>query len=302
MDDDKAAPDQCDDERDQARAVLPPDLIPRPVAALTLDADVELTTDPAPRLSRFAWLAVIVAFVVTLAVPLLARAAIQDDPPNIRILQTDGRISALIADGELRVLVLNSSDPRTASATLGEARPWEPRPQIIIVPSDDAAATGLLAVVRASRPRAVLVAGLPGANPIWHALDLECRERGIDLEYTAGSMRIEGTTLTLTVFGVPLGTDEGRAVIVRRNDGDATVALALDRGQPVVAAHALVTSGAAPSANADLVITTDGEPRRMTHPELVLGYRDRARITLQRDRIDVFGGTYRGGIAADGAD
>jgi len=250
--------------------------------------------------SRRMWCAALIGFVLTIALPLLAIAEMTDEPPEVRVLQTDGRVSSLIADGAVRILVLNTTDPRTALSALGEARPWEPAPQVIIAPSDNEAAVGLLAVIRAANPQAVIVAGLPGANLEWHLLERECRERGIDLEFTVGNMRIAGESLSVTVSGVGTDMDVGRVVVVRRDDNGATLALALDRGVPDVSAHALVTTGKAEAAQAVLTITTSDEPRRVTHAEVALGFRERARIVLARGGIEIFGGTFRAASNVEG--
>jgi hypothetical protein len=137
----------------------------------------------------------------------------------------------------------------------------------------------------------VIVAGLPGADPVWHALEQACAARDIELDYTVESMRVDGDRVDITVFGVD--ADGGSAVVVRRNDGGTTLAIALDRGTPAIRAHALVTSGSGDAANADLVVTTSGEARRVTHDEVVLGFASQSTIVLERDAIAVFGGTYR---------
>jgi hypothetical protein len=244
--------------------------------------------------ARALWVAALAAFALVFFGPLIALAAVSDDPPSVRVFQTDGRVSALVADGGLRVLILNSTDPRTANAALGEARPWEPGPDVIVAPSTDDVATGLLSAIRASSPQSVIIAGLPGAGTLWHALERECESRGIDVTYTVGSTSIVGERVTLTVFGIEDDEDEGRAVIVRRTAGGASVAIALDRGLPRVRSHVVVTTGDADAVNADLIVTTDDDARPVRQPELALGFRERARLLLNADAVEVFGGTFRG--------
>jgi hypothetical protein len=197
---------------------------------------------------------------LTVIVPLAAIDAASEDAPEVRVIAIRGRPTVLIADGDARVLILNTGDRERLRSALGRlGRPWEPDVQLLIAPADDDAAVGLWEALERSEPQQVIVTGLPGAAPLWQAIDNECRQRGITIRYLAGSVTVELGRLTLTVFGAEEG-NAGAGVVVRR--GAANALIAFDTALPNVSAQVLVTGADADAARADLIVTTDSATRR----------------------------------------
>jgi hypothetical protein len=233
---------------------------------------------------------VCVALMVVL-LPLSVLALTDDPGPHLRLLETRGRISALVVDGDARVLIVNSVDREAARAALGElARPWESEPQMLIGPAEDGAAIGLWEALARTQPATVVIVGIPGANPIWSAIEQECQRRAIHLTWVAGTAQVDLPRMTLSMHAPAPEQAGGQYVILAR--ANTRIGLALDGPAPR-GVHALVTNRPSERNDADLLVTTNREARRVTQPEIVMGRREVARITLEDARLRVLGGTYR---------
>lgn len=241
---------------------------------------------------RREWLlAGISAFVVFL-VPMTVVGWLAESHPEVRVLDTADTLSALIVDGDARVLVINTDNREAAGALLGRiAQPWEPRPTTIIAASDDDAAIGLWEALQRLEPATVVVAGIAGADPLWAAIDAECVRREIVLHYVSDRVLLSTERLELTVFGVPPGSDHGRGVVVRRDD--ANIVIALDDVPPSVDSHALVFNGDPPVSSTEVLVTSDDAPRTPLLHEILVDDRRVARLVLDDRSIRVFGGVLR---------
>lgn len=243
--------------------------------------------------ARQGWVVGGIVALLTLVLPLGAHALLTDDDPEVRVLETDGRLSALIVDGDARILVIDTKDREMARDALGRLyRPWEARPQVVIAPSTDDAAIGLWGVLQDLDPRQVFVAGVPGALPLWRDIEVECRRREIPLRIVPDLLTVTTPRLSVSLVGREPERDDARAVVVRR--GDTNIVLAFDEQRLPVRGQVLVTAGTGQEASADLLVTGSGTPRDTPRPEIIVGRRERVRLVLGTDDVRVYGGARRG--------
>jgi hypothetical protein len=243
-------------------------------------------------LTRIPLLAGIVTMFVVLLAPLTVIAILEDPEPELRIVSAWDRVTVLIADGDARVLVVSTTDREMARAMVGRvSRPWEPSPHLLISPADDGAAIGLWEILQRTGPGSVIVAGTPGADPLWHAIDRECRGRDIDLVYVAGRVAVATDRLLIEVSAPAPEVMGDRFVAVTR--GSTRSVIALDSAVPDEPGNVLVTSGNGDAANADLVISTDRAPRSSGGSVVVVGPREVVRVSLESSTIRIFGGALR---------
>jgi hypothetical protein len=236
-------------------------------------------------------LASLMTAVLTFALPLAVLALTTASEPEVRLLETRGRISAAVADGKARVVVINSTDREVARAVAGHLyRPWEPAPQLLIAPSDDAAAPGLWELLARTSPQAVAVLGVPGANPLWTAIETACRQRGIALTWVAGEALVELDRVQLRLHA-PVPEQPGSRY-VEATRGAVRVTVLLD-GEPPPGATALVSTRPTHPAGVALVVSANRAARPLVGPEVVIGTREVVRLTLEEQRLRVYGGTYR---------
>ena len=137
----------------------------------------------------------------------------------------------------------------------------------------------------------VVVAGIPGADPLWAAIDAACADRGIELRYISQRATLATGRLDLTVFGTEVAGGGGRGVVVRR--GDLSVIIALDRVPPAVDGQALIFDGDPAPATPDLLVTSDDGPRSPRQHELLVDDRRVVRLELGSDELRAYGGVLR---------
>jgi hypothetical protein len=245
-----------------------------------------------PTIRRHEWLLAGIAALVAFVVPLTVVGWLDDPQPEIRVLGTDQRLSTLVIDGDSRILIVNTDNREAAGAFLGRiAQPWESKPQTIVASASEEAAIGLWEALQRLEPSSVIIAGIPGADPLWAAIEDECTRRQIDLHYVSDRATITTDRLSLTVFGAPPEIDTGRGVVIRR--GPVSVLVALDAVPPRVEAQALIFNGDPAPATPDLVVTSDDSPRTPSHHEVLVGDLRAVRLVIEEDVVRVFGGVLR---------
>lgn len=245
-----------------------------------------------PTIRRREWVLAGIAALVAFVIPMALVGRLDDPKPEIRVLETSRRLSALVIDGDARILIVNTDDREAAGAFLGRiAQPWEERPQTIVAASTDEAAIGLWEALQRLDPASVIIAGIPGADPLWAAIDAECSRRRIDLTYVSDRAALATGRLAVTIFGVPPEAIGSRRVVVRR--GNANVVIALDDMPPPVDGQALVFNGDPTAVDTDLLVTSDDAPRTPRQHELLVDDRRAARLVLDEDAVRVFGGVLR---------
>ncbi len=245
-----------------------------------------------PTIRRHDWLLAGVAAFVVFIVPMTVVGWLNDPQPEIRVLETDERLSTLVIDDDARILIVNTSNREAAGAFLGRiAQPWEPKPQTIVAAASDEAAIGVWEALQRIDPISVVIAGIPGADPLWSAIEAECASRQIDLRYVTDRATITTDRLHLTVFGAPPETDTGRGVVIRRDT--VSILIALDAVPPRVDAQALIFNGDPAPATPDLVVTSDDSPRTPSHHEVLVGDLRAVRLVIEEDAVRVFGGVLR---------
>jgi hypothetical protein len=246
----------------------------------------------ASAIRRREWLVAGIAALIAFVVPLSIVSWLDHPEPEIRLLASVERISALVVDGDARVLIANSDDREEAGAMLGRiAQPWEPRPRTIVAPSDARGALSLWEALQRLDPATVVVAGIPGADPLWAAIDAECSRRNIELRYISDRATISAGRLDLTIFGTPADVDGGSGVVIRR--GNVNVVAAFDAIPPPVPGQVLIYNGDPAPASPDLLVSTDDAPRTVEHSELLVTGRRYARLVLDQEAVRVFGGVLR---------
>jgi hypothetical protein len=225
-------------------------------------------------------------------VPMTVVGWLDNPPPEVRVLDTADQLSTLVVDDDARILVVNTSDREAAAAFLGRiAQPWEQKPQTIVASSSDDAALGLWEALQRLEPSSVIIAGIPGAEPLWSAIEAECANRRIDLRYVADRAVIATDRLNLTVFGAPPETSTGRGVVVRR--GSVSLVIALDAIPPRVEAHTLIFNGDPAPTTPDLLLTSDDTSRTPPQHEVLVGDLNAVRLVIEEDAVRVFGGILR---------
>jgi hypothetical protein len=241
---------------------------------------------------RREWLLAGIAALIAFVVPLSVVSWLDHPEPEIRLLGSVQHISALVVDGDARVLIANSDNREEAGAMLGRiAQPWEPEPRTIVAPSDETGALSLWEALQRLDPETVVVAGIPGADPLWAAIDAECSRRGIELRYVSDRATLSAGRLDLTIFGTPAEVEGGTGVVIRR--GNVNVVAAFDAVPPSVPGQVLIHKGDPSPATPDLLVSTDDTPRTVEHSELLVTGRRYARLVLTADEVRVFGGRLR---------
>ncbi len=245
-----------------------------------------------PSIRRHEWLLAGITALVVFVVPMTVISWLDDPQPEIRVLETSGRLSALIVDEDSRILIVNTHDREAAGAFLGRiAQPWESQPRTIVASSDDGAAIGVWEALQRLEPSSVVIAGIPGADPLWSAIEAECTRREIDLRYVADRAFVAMHRLNLTIFGSSSGSEAGRGVVIRR--GGVSVIVALDAVPPPVEGQTLIFNGDPSPATPDLVITSENSPRTPPRHEVLVDDRSATRLVIDEDAVRVFGGTLR---------
>lgn len=209
---------------------------------------------------------------------------------QLLIVNAGGRPSAMIEDGDSRVLILNTDDREEALSLAGRLSPvLASNPSVVIAPPGDKFAPALLAVVEQFRPAQVIVAGAPGAAPDWTVVEQACRRLGIGLRYTGEMVSFDGPALRVAVLGTR-DDEQAAAVVVRR--GGVNLVIALTRGRVPAQGQILVTDAPEGAANVDLVIATNtaGPPRRL---EVVIERGDVVRVAIDPSAVRIYGGTRR---------
>ncbi len=252
-----------------------------------------MNTPPEPAsIRRREWVLAGIAALLAFTIPMSIVGWMDDPEPELRVLETVSNLSALVVDGDARILVINTGDREAAGAFLGRiAQPWEARPTTVIAASTDDAAIGLWEALLRLEPSTVIVAGIPGADPLWAAIDAECARRQIDLRYVADRALVTTDRLQLTIFGNPPGAGSGRGVVVRR--GDVNVVIAIDGTPPPADGQTLIFNGDPSPATPDLLVTSDDEPRRPRQHELLVDDLHAVRLVIGENAVRVFGGLLR---------
>lgn len=209
---------------------------------------------------------------------------------QLLILNAGGRPSAMVEDGDSRVLILNTADREEALALSSRlSRALAPAPSVVVAPPDDDFAPALLAVVEHLRPAQVIVAGAPGAAPEWTAIEQAGRRLGVALRYTGGLVSFDGPTLRVAVIGTR-DDEQAAAVVVRR--GGVSVVVALTAGRVPAPGQVLVTDAPAQGSGVDLVVTSDsGGPARQL--QVVVERDEVVRVAIERSSVRIYGGTRR---------
>jgi len=245
-----------------------------------------------PEIRRHDWLLAGIVALVAFIIPMTVVGWLNDPQPEIRVLETDEQPSTLIVDNDARILIINTSNREAAGAFLGRiAQPWEPQPQTIVATSSEDAAIGIWEVLQRLEPSSVVIAGIPGADPLWSAIEAECTRRQIDLRYISDRSTIATDRLNLTIFGTPPETETGRGIVVRR--GHVSVVIALDTTPPQLDAQALIMTGDPAPATPDLQVTSDDSPRTPKHHEVLVKDLHAVRLLIDEDAVRVFGGVLR---------
>ena len=228
------------------------------------------------------------AMVSVLLVPLGLAAARSDPPPELRIIAAGQSLASLIVDRDARLLVIASNDRAEARAALGRlTRPWETDITTLVAPASDTAAPGLLEALARTAPGQVIVLGVPGAQPVWRELELECARRGIELTYVAGESQITTQRLSMLLSGPLPGAKTPTSLALRR--GGVGVLIAVDGGAVAERGQLLVSNGIAAAANGVAAqITSTALAGAVSR--VVVGDISPVRVVIEPDKLRIAGG------------
>ncbi|MGH9175030.1 MAG: hypothetical protein ACRD1H_11775 [Vicinamibacterales bacterium] len=241
---------------------------------------------------RRTWVIVALAALMMFVVPMATIGWLADAEPEIRVMLAGRELSSLVIDGEQRILVINTADREAAGALLGRiAQPWEADPTTIVSGSEDLAAIGLWEALQRLEPRTVVVAGIPGADPLWAAIDAYCVQRRIELHYIAERANLATERLEITLFGELPESDSGSGLVIRR--GDLNVVIALDEQPPDIDGQVLIHAGDPAPLIPDLFITSNVTPGPSRQHEVIVDERERVTLLIEEHRVRVFDGTLR---------
>lgn len=240
--------------------------------------------------ARSPWIVTCATSLLVVLVPLLVLELVAKDEPELRVVETGDRFSALLVAGDTRMLLVNTGDRTQARALLGRiARPWEPGPSAIVAPASDHVAIGVWEVLLRTEPKQLLVAGLPGADPTWHAIERHCRQHDISIDYLSSTASIEGTPLDIDLF-VP-GQEPGQHALTIRRAG-LVIALPLDESPATPASQVLVSNAARHRTTSQgIAIRGDGAPASPSGNTLIAGDREVVRLVIEQGRVRIRGGT-----------
>jgi hypothetical protein len=242
---------------------------------------------------RAPWVAGILGALLAFSALLAVIAWLDDEPPQLRVSRTGGRLSTEIVDRDTRIFVVNSPDREDVRAALGRFTwPWQNGPQLLVAPPDREAAVGLWEALQRTDPARVIVAGVPGADPLWLEVERYCDEEGIELTFLTTSASLDTERLTITIIGSPPEYPSPSSVVVRY--GGANVVIALDERQPATEGQVLVSSAESPRTSARVVVTSWSEPRAADRDEVVVERREVVEIVLDDGQLRIFGGRRRG--------
>lgn len=245
-----------------------------------------------------AYLAAIIGCALGLGIPLAVVAWITPEPTELRVARNEGALTSLLVDGDARVLVVDTENREALVEALGLlAPPWESGPDVIISSADDRTLPGLWEALVRGDPSVVIVAGVPGADPMWAAIEDECTTRGVQLRYVAGALTFSTRRASLTIIGPLPETDAAAAVVVRV--GAVNVVIALDGDAPRIAAQVLV--GDADWALAGARVRVTSETGGVSNGAVGLGLRERdvLRMRFEDGRVRMRGGAIATASAAE---
>jgi hypothetical protein len=237
------------------------------------------------------WGAGILAAALAFLIPLLAIGGSSSANPTVRVFPTGERLSALVIDGNVRVLLLNADDLQATSSALGRStRPWEADPDTIIAPADDAVAPSIWQAIQITGSRQLLIAGVPGADPIWSEIERICRSDGIDLQYLSSESTIELPSLHLRVIASSPDADLPAAVAIER--GETRLLVALDSASADLSSHALVIAEL-PEELPQTTVALVRDPPIVPHARYLIAVPRRGMVTvvIEPDRLRFDGGT-----------
>lgn len=230
------------------------------------------------------WLIAGITGLLVFATPLLLASAFDTSDPEIRLIRTGNRISALIVTNDERVLLINSDDRGETRSAIGRlARPWEPVPHVLVAPADDRAATGLWEAMRHPEIERVVIVGLPGREPIWSTIEREAQQRGIPIDYVRSMSRV-------TLSAVPLIIDPLSMTVLAQH-GDVVTGIALGEQEPALASTVWVLNDTPQgSIRAELLIGAQTWDDIEHVPSVSIPSRDVVRLVLQEDAVHIKGG------------
>jgi hypothetical protein len=185
-------------------------------------------------------------------------------------------------------LIVGASDPRQAVEALGRlAGPLEPDVTTLLSVADDDLAAGLYQALLHTSPSQLVLLGVPGANPVWTEIEVECRRRGIILNYASGTALVETARLRL-ILDAPT-ENEAKAASVTISRGTAVLTIAFGTSPPAAVGHVLVTARARKGDFAAIVTASASSVGDVA--QVVVDRRERVRIEFQPKRLRIFRGT-----------
>jgi hypothetical protein len=209
----------------------------------------------------------------------------------MRIAATDRAVSTLIVDGENRVLILNANGPQDARSVIGTlSRPWEAKPSTVIVSADRGNVEALWEALQRLEPRQLIVAGAPGANPAWLAIERHCQESGINVSYLEFETEIPLAELKLTIVPPEQNSQQPAGSYVKIKYGTVTAAVELSDLPESNRFHLIVSNDTGPHDPwSDLLVATTRADESNAERTISLEPGERIDAVLAPDEIRIQG-------------
>lgn len=194
-----------------------------------------------------------------------------------------------MVDDELRLLILNARGPQDARSVLGLlSQPWEAEPTAIIVGVDSNNVEALWEALQRTSPAQLIVAGAPGDDDRWLAVERYCREQGIRISYLEHATEIVLPALTLVTIPPVTNGDRSTTSYTRVESGQITIGIGLG-GLPDVGRFHLTASAEPPDGTLRSDLHVFLSRNQDDGGSIGLSTGDRINVTVDSDRLRISG-------------
>ena len=240
------------------------------------------------------WLVAGLCALLSFGIPFTIINAMSSPDPEIRIIRTGQHLSALIVDGDDRLLVVQAHERGLARSLPGRlARPWEPDYRTVISPFRDEAAVGLLEVMRHPSVNHVIVAGVPGSHAVWSAVERDAKVNSTNVTYvgTPGVVHTERLQIEIAP------AQSGNPAYLRIVRNESIMVMLLEPGDSPVPAHVTIGNSEAGEASAGLRVTLAATADTELEHAILVRSDETVTVIVESTRIRVAGGRYLPSLA-----
>ena len=206
---------------------------------------------------------------------------------ELRVATGGSAPSALLIDGDQRILVLNSAGPQDARSVIGQLiQPWERDPSALIVSAEGNNEEAIWEALQRMAIKQMIVVGAPGSDPDWTTIERYCGDHDVELDYVGVRTTIQLTTIEMSIE--PPNTESGS--YLELTNGMVHVLIELS-GRPEVGRFHVSVSGSAREGSvwSDIQIVSGAAPLSNRSSLIPLRGGDRIDLTIDRDRVRIRG-------------